>query len=174
MPFELEPTMTARLWFPQLDVYDTIRRMSCLLSEYDSISLERLYILDFFLANPPLLHRTHMPRDVRDEFVKLRIPRPENTFLSYPSAPILFHKMEGIQKEAIQTLLGKGLIDREQVTRGEVRASPLGSQLFSNQLSKLASQSEAPVISFLRSHFRTIGDADIEAFRRSSSLRRVG
>jgi hypothetical protein len=174
MPFELEREMTARLWFPQLDVYDTIRRMACLLSGRRAIGLERLYILDFFLANPPLLHRTHMPREVRDEFTKLKIPRPENTFLSYPSAPILFHKMEGIQKEAVQTLLGKGLIDRVQVTKGEVIPSPLGESLFGEQLSRLITQSEQAVLEFLLIHFRSIGDNDIETFRRSSSLRRVG
>lgn len=166
--------MTARLWFPQLDVYDTIRRMACLLSGRQTIRLERLYILDFFLANPPLLHRTHMPQRVRDEFTKLRIPRPEQTFLSYPSAPILFHKMEGIQKEAVQTLLGKGLIDREMVTRGEVVPSLLGKRLFGEQLARLATLNEQAVFAFLVTHFSSIGETDIETFRRSSSLRRVG
>jgi hypothetical protein len=166
--------MTARLWFPQLDVYDTIRRIACLLSGRQSIGLERLYILDFFLANPPLLHRTHMPQNVRDEFTKLKIPRPEQAFLSYPSAPILFHKMEGIQKEALQTLLGKGLIDREQVARGKVIPSNFGKHLFSEQLARLVTLNERTVLEFLVGHFANIGEADIEVFRRSSSLRRVG
>jgi hypothetical protein len=92
--------------------------------------MERLYIVDFFFANPPLLHKTHMPREVRNEFSQLTIPRPESVFLSYPSAPILFHRMEEIQKEGLRTLVGKGLIDRERLIRGEVWPSNAGAKLF--------------------------------------------
>jgi hypothetical protein len=167
--------MTARLWFPQLDVYDTIRRIGCLLNNWSSssIGLERLYILDFFLANAPLLHRTYMPQDVRADFAALRLPKPEQTFLSYPSAPLLFHKMEGIQKEAIQTMLGKGLIDGEKMTRGDVSASMAGTVIFAEQISKLITQAEIPVLRFLVSRYGKIGEGDIEALRKSCALRRV-
>jgi hypothetical protein len=71
--------MTGRLWYPQLDIYDSIRRMAGLLSLWPSKSLpsvERLYIADFYLANPPLLHKTHMPNDVRKKFTSLNILKP--------------------------------------------------------------------------------------------------
>lgn len=38
-----------RLWYPQLDVYDAIRRFSIIFAELgDYISPERLFIADFF------------------------------------------------------------------------------------------------------------------------------
>lgn len=167
--------MTARLWFPQLDVYDTIRRIACLLNGWSasSIGLERLYILDFFLANAPLLHRTYMPQNVRKEFTNLQIPKPDQTFVSYPSAPLLFHKMEGVQKEAIQTLIGKGLVDGDQIARGEVSASNIGAVLFAEQISKLITHTERPLLQFLTSQYGKIGEGDIEDLRKSSALRRV-
>jgi hypothetical protein len=106
--------MNGRLWYPQLDVYDAIRRIAGLLACWNPAarpSQERLYIADFYLANPPLLHKTHMSRDVRNEFNALGIDRPEKTFVSYPSAPILFQKMGEVQRQAFRTLVGKGLID---------------------------------------------------------------
>ena len=100
--------MNGRVWYPQLDVYDAVRRMGLLLSAWGEKwpVLERLYIADFYLANPPLLHKTRMPGDVREIFRKLSVPGPEKTFLSYPSAPILFYKMELIQKKAFHALVG--------------------------------------------------------------------
>lgn len=118
--------MIGRLWYPQLDAYDAIRRMGGLLAVWDAAtppSPERLYISDFYLANPPLLHPTHMSRDVRQEFNLLDVPRPEKSFVSYPSPTILFHKMAEVQREAFRTLSGKGLIDLSHLERGLVRPS---------------------------------------------------
>jgi hypothetical protein len=95
--------MMARLWFPQLDVYDAIRRMAGLLSFWDyqsPPSPERLYIADFYLANPPLLHKTHMSRDVRDQFNSLGVVRADKSFVSYPTAPLLFQRMDEVQRQA--------------------------------------------------------------------------
>lgn len=95
--------MSFRLWYPQLDVYDGVRRVACLLNHLGKrpVGLERLFILDFFFANPPLLHSTHMPQAVRREFTKVNVPRPDQTFLEYPSAPVLFQKMEPIRRQAL-------------------------------------------------------------------------
>src|SRR5262249_25310450 len=125
--------MIGRLWYPQLDVYDAIRRIAGLLAFWRPASppsQEQLYIADFYLANLPLLHKTHMSRDVRNEFNALGISRPEKCFLSYPSAPILFQKMDEVQRQAFRTLTGKGLIELSNLERGIVKPSAMGIALF--------------------------------------------
>lgn len=167
--------MSVRLWYPQLDVYDAVRRMSALLASWRlrPPSRERLYIVDFFFANPPLLHRTHMPDDVRKAFNGLEIVRPEKAFLSYPSAPILFQKMAEVQKQSLQTLIGKGLIDLDLLATGEVTPSEAGARLFKDRMIQLVQESENPLLEFLVCKFASIGDEDILALRRSSGLRRL-
>ncbi len=117
--------MSLRLWYPQLDVYDTVRRMLGLLNAWsgDTLTTERLYISDFYLANPELLHRTHMLSDVRRNFRELAIPKPEKAFLSYPSPQMLFAKMEPVQKEALRTLIGKGFIAIDALRLGHIESA---------------------------------------------------
>ena len=166
--------MTGRLWFPQLDVYDSVRRIGGLLSEWavDPPSPERLFVADFYLANPPLLHKTHMSRPVRSLFGLLGVERPEKSFVSYPSAPLLFHKMEEVQRLALRTITGKGLIDIELLERGIVRPSEAGAQLFDKQLASLLGGSERTLARFIVQHFIP-SYADIGDLRRSTGLRRA-
>lgn len=166
--------MSTRLWYPQLDVYDAIRRMACLVSrwEYRPPSTERLYILDFFFASPSLLHRVSMPQNVRTAFMKLGVVHPDQSFLSYPSAPILFKKMEAVQKDAVRTLAGKNLIDLERLEKGEVIASHSGAIVFSERFSEMMTQSERPVLEFLVGQFAMIGLDDIRDLRSRTGLRR--
>jgi hypothetical protein len=167
--------MTVRLWYPQLDVYDAVRRIAALLAGWKLRPpvRERLYIADFFFANAPLLHHTHMPEDIRKAFSALGIPRPENTFLSYPSAPILFQKMGEVQRQALQTLIGKGLINLETLSNGVVQPSLMGAELFEGSMAHLIPQSERPLLEFLTNKFAAIGDDDIFVLRRSTGLRRL-
>jgi hypothetical protein len=168
--------MIGRLWYPQLDIYDAIRRIAGLLLFWDPsspASEERLYIADFYFANPPLLHKTHMTSEVRKEFNSLGIPRPEKSFVSYPSAPLLFRKMEEVQKQAFRTLTGKGLIDLPSLERGIVKASEPGTTLFEEQFAPLFSEDERRLGQFIANSF-TRGGEQIEALRRSTGLRRVG
>ena len=166
--------MTGRLWYPQLDVFDTIRRVAALLSSYEAPpGIERLYIADFFLANPPLLHRTQMPQQTRRSFNKLRIPRPEKTFLTYPAAPLLFHKMEPIQKEAIRALSGKGLISPDGLRRGLVELTASGRDLLAQTTRTQITQHEAALVAFLTHDFAASSDLGPEGLRRRTGLRRV-
>src|SRR5689334_10307166 len=137
--------MSGRLWYPQLDIYDAVRRMAGLLLFWEPASLpsqERFYIADFYLANPPLLHNTRMPSEVRREFTSLAIPRPEKSFVSYPSAPLLFQKMEEVQTQAFRTLTGKGLIDVSSLEQGVVKPSDAGAALFEERFEPLFSDDE--------------------------------
>lgn len=167
--------MNFRLWYPQLDVYDAIRRMSVLTCRWvnDALSEERLMIVDFYLANPPLLYLTHMPNDIRQRFNELSVTRPEKSFLSYPATKVLFHRMEPIQNQALQTLVGKGLLNIDQYKKGVIYPSQEGAHIMRDQLSNFLSDSEQLVATFLVSHFGRIGLDDIHALRRSTGLRRV-
>lgn len=167
--------MIGRLWYPQLDVYDAIRRMAGLLALWNSTELpsqERLFIADFYLANPPLLHNTHMLNKVRQRFRELKIPRPRQEFVSYPSAPILFQKMDEVQRQAFRTLSGKGLINIDYLEQGKVRPSAGTTELFKGKFLALFSEKERKLAEFLVTDF-TSTDKEIAAIRRSTGLRRL-
>ncbi len=167
--------MNGRIWYPQLDVYDAVRRMALLLTAWGQEwpVVERLYIADFFFANPPLLHKTSMPSEVREKFQKLSIPRPEKTFLSYPSAPILFHKMEPIQKQAFQALVGRGVIDASSARSGLVKLTARGKAFVREELGNAATGNEYGLIEFLTSQFAVIGDDNTRELRGRTGLRRI-
>lgn len=167
--------MNFRLWYPQLDVYDAIRRLASILVRWHprQASSERLAILDFYFANPPLLHHTHMPSEVRKAFHALTIPRPERTFVSYPSAQLLFHKMAAVQTDALKTLVGKGLLDSMLFTKDSMRPSARGLTVFNANLVPLLAPTERETLTFLTEHFSKIGDEDIGELRRSTGLRRM-
>lgn len=166
--------MNGRLWYPQLDVYDTVRRMGLLLSAWQEHppSIERLLIADFYLVNPPLIHKTSMPESVRDEFRQLRVPRPEKTFLSYPAAPILFHRMEPIQRKALQALIGKRVIASGAIRRGTAQLSEFGKSFVEQELAEYATPQEEKLIIFLVTRFAVIGDGNMRDLRRRTGLRR--
>ena len=167
--------MTIRLWYPQLDIYDCIRRMGLLLSSWSEIpvSIERFYICDFYLANPPLIYATHMTQSVRKEFTELQVPKPDKTFLSYPSSQLLFHKMEPIQKQALQTVTGKGLIDEVLLKNGFISQSALGKGTFSKIYQSAKDDKEKDLAQFLTTHYAGMAHNDMREFRRHSGLRRV-
>ena len=156
--------MSARLWYPQFDVYDTARRIGVLLRSFEAPpGLERLYIADFYLANPPLLHRTSMSMGTRQRFREIGIPSPGKTFVSYPAAPLLFHKMEPVQREAVSALQGRGLVASELLCVGKVALTSLGVQTFESQ-GQLCSSAESVLCEFLAKHFAAteeIGNRDL-------------
>mgnify|MGYP003388463268 CR=1 FL=1 len=163
--------MNSRLWYPQLDVYDAIRRI-CLILQYfkESPGIERLYISDFFLANPPLLHRISMSSEVRKSFMALKITRPDKTFISYPSSLLLFHKMEPIQKEAINALRGKGLLSMDYFERGKVKFVQKANGLF--PFETICTQEEQELCIFLTTMFSSSSELDNQELRRKTGLRR--
>ncbi|MCG7876960.1 MAG: hypothetical protein N0C90_11590 [Candidatus Thiodiazotropha endolucinida] len=163
--------MSARLWYPQLDVYDAIRRMCVLLQYFDEPpGAERLYISDFFLANPPLLHRTSMTAEVRKSFMELKIPRPDKVFVSFPSSLLLFHKMEPIQKEAINALKGRGLLSLDDYKLGKVVLTGKTEELFSVDV--MSSEDEQGLCTFLATKFSSQSQIGNQELRRKTGLRR--
>lgn len=167
--------MITRLWYPQLDVYDAVRRLCFLLfgCNNNSAPMERLYIADFYLANPPLLHKTSMPMSVRAHFNSIEIPKPDKTFLSYPSPPLLFHKMEPIQRKAIQAMAGRDIIDSGEFQRGIAALSEFGSRFVETKLFVDATPQELRLIDFLVNHFVLVANEDMLDLRRRTGLRRM-
>ncbi len=162
--------MSSRLWYAQLDVYDTVRRMCLLLSSSTQVlGVERFCILDFYLATPSLLHETTMKFEMRKAFLTLKIPKPKNSFISYPAPPILFHKMEPIQKKALIELGGKGLIEIENFNKGRVKLTSLGRQKF--PIAKIATANEIAIANFLIEEFSSIEEIGNKQLRSQTGLR---
>lgn len=163
--------MNSRLWYPQLDVYDTIRRMSVLLQSFGTRpSAERLCIADFYLATPLLLHDTSMQLEMRHAFNDLKIQKPKKGFVSYPAPQILFHKMEPIQKQALLELSGKGLVSNELLNTGKVQLTSLGYEKF--PLETMTSPEEIKICFFLTSKFSVIEEVGNRQLRLQTGLRR--
>lgn len=165
--------MNLRLWYPQLDVYDTVRRMLGLLIAWpdQDLTAERFYISDFYLANPPLLHRTHMPLEIRKEFQALSIVKPEKGFLSFPSPQMLFAKMEPVQKEALRTLVGKSFVALDALRAGKIVADEKLAQIGDIVV---MNSDERRVVGFLTSAFARIGAGVPGDLRLATGLRRPG
>jgi hypothetical protein len=114
-----------------------------------------------------------MSREVRNEFNALEIIRPEKSFVSYPSAPILFQKMDAVQRQAFRTLTGKGLIDLPKLERGTVTPSAAGLELFEERFVPLFCEMERRRAEFIANSFAQ-SDQEIFTLRRSTGLWRVG
>lgn len=140
--------MILRQWYPQLDIYDTIRRMSVMLRMFDTPpGVERLCIADFFLATPELLHKTTMSLEVRNKFRNLEILRPDKSYVVLPASQLLFHKMEPIQNQALTELRGRDLVDGELFSKGKVTLTPLGHKVLAAE--NMCMDREAEISLFL-------------------------
>lgn len=164
--------MSSRLWYPQLDVFDAIRRFGLLLRGFDAPpGLERLYIGDFYLSTPSLLHRATMTMEMRREFRALEILPPDKSFVSYPTVPLFFHKMEPVQKQAIFEIRGRGLLLEEKLEHGSVALSVLGQAMF-NSNGFTYTKEEELVSHFLTRTFLSIKNVTQKEFRLRTGLRR--
>lgn len=165
--------MAFRIWYPQLDVFDCIRRISLLASLRPKklSSLERMLIGDFFFANPPLIHKVPMPDEVRKQFMELKIRRPEKTFLSYPAAPLLFHKMEPVQRRALKAMSAKNLLIREVFDQRQIELTDLGRDVLRDQL--FFTTAEKKLSCFIANKLIAIGEENIEDLRNRTGLRRL-
>lgn len=161
-----------RLWYPQLDVYDAIRRICLLLNHFETPpGIERLTIADFYLANPSLLHKTSMPMDTRNAFRELKIDPPEKGFVNLPSPAILFHKMEPTQKQAIAELSGRGLISNDALHVGRFMLTLAGQSLSLN--SSISTDKEKCICIFLTKKFLTSEEIGNKKLREQTGLRRL-
>lgn len=167
--------MMTRIWYPQLDIYHAIRRVAALLYfwEENTAPLERLYISDFYFANPPLLHNVHMPANVRATFKDLEIQKPEKSFLTYPTPSILFHKMESIQKKAVQAMVAKNLLNSDAIHKGEALLSSFGVEFAESSVVGGLSEKDTKLVEFLARSFSQISGGDSVDLRKRTGLRRM-
>ncbi|NKF23614.1 ABC-three component system middle component 5 [Solimonas marina] len=163
--------MNSHLWYPQLDLIDTIRRLATLLRAFTSApGFERLCIADFYLANPPLLHHASMPAEVRKVFLSLQITKPEKSFLTYPSAPLLFRRMEPTQKDAVDAMLGRGLLSNDLAMSGKYWLSKTSVV---QSLSDLGNEEELKLCRFIVEAFLGPEDIGNLELKRRTGLSRV-
>ena len=166
--------MNDRLWYPQLDVYDCVRRVGALLQAFpDAPGTERLCIADFYLANPPLLHWTHMRQSVRSSFNRLHIVTPKRSFLSFPAPALLFSKMEPVQRGAVRALGGKGLVSFEKLHRGVVSLTEDGREVFAASADALLGDGDTELVRFLALEFAATSEEGSLELRKSTGLRRT-
>lgn len=127
--------MKSRLWYPQLDPSSAVRRFARLLRLWSKSSetMERLFIADFFLASPNLIDRLQMPSEYRKKYTSLGLPKPKDSFLTFPSSSMLFHTMEPVQKEGLNSMAGKALLELSDYEVSKVKLSDEGL-LFSEKL----------------------------------------
>jgi hypothetical protein len=165
--------MAHRIWYPQLDVFDCIRRICILLSFRDDqpISIERLLIADLFLSSPPLLHSVSMPSEVRKHFGELGVRQLAKSFLDYPAAPLLFHKMEPVQRRALHSLVSKNVLDSERYARRELCLTKEGLSLTLDKFK--GSDSEIDLAKFLMTELVILSQDNIEDLRKRTGLRRL-
>lgn len=164
--------MSSRLWYPQLDVFDSIRRFGRLLRDFEAPpGLERLCIGDFYLSTPSLLHQASMTMEMRREFLSLAIQPPDKSFVSYPAVPLLFHKMEPVQKQAIFEIRGRGLLLEDKFEHGSVALSELGQATF-NSDGFVYTEEEELVSLFLTKTFLSLENVEQKEFRLRTGLRR--
>ncbi|UFS68238.1 hypothetical protein LO749_21610 (plasmid) [Paracoccus denitrificans] len=139
----------------------------------EGIFRERLFILDFYFSNAPMLHNTKMKFDVRSRFRELTIPRPEKSFLTYPSPRLLFHQMEPVQKDAVSALLGKGLAQHMDDDTRVLTLSTEGRSLYDSELQKHIGEFERNLATFLIEDFGPATENGMKELRESTGLRRA-
>ena len=113
-----------------------------------------------------------MTQGARQEFWELSVPRPEAAFLFYPAPPLLFKKMEPVQKGAILAMTGKGLLGIDGYQRGIGMLTASGKSLFQMILRDFIASEEEQLIRFLTHHFVASGVSSIEELRQRTALRR--
>ena len=146
-----------RIWHPMYDPYHCGFRMLRLLSVQPALDIEVLFILDFYLLFPFLLHKASMPETVRAKFRELRVEKYQDQFLQVPSPQSLYRDLSVIQKTSLVGLAARGLIDPTAYQKGvaELNAESVPSKL-SGRIASV-NQADAALVNFLVNQFAPLG-----------------
>lgn len=168
--------MKSRLWYPQLDVASTARRLVRLLREWNvrETSLERLFVADYFLASPELLGDIKMPDDLRKIYSNQKFPKRKDSFVSFPSPVILFHSMNPIQVKALASLVAKEVVDRDEYALGKARLTEVGMDAADRLSSLHAGSLETSALAFLGMAFSRVDFSTKTDLRARTGLRYYG
>ncbi|WP_353619100.1 ABC-three component system middle component 5 [Stappia sp. BW2] len=150
--------MFSLAYTPAYDPYHTVFRFLVLLtsSETESFGYRSIRAADFFLCFPWSLKGVRAPRDVegfsrtRNSIVK---KYPKSGYDNFPSARVVFERMEIVQATAASALAGSNMIDDFDVSNG--RLTLRRNNVPSNLMVSVRSSSEriADLVQFLAVNF---------------------
>lgn len=168
--------MNYRLWYPQLDVASTARRFVRLMNMWkdSAVSLERLFVADYFLASPELLGDIKMPDDLRKAFSAQKFPKKRDSFVAFPSPGILFHSMNAIQVKAFVSLVAKDVADRETYDQGKAKLTASGLRTAYRLSDLQPSALETDALHFLDAAFSRVEFSSKSDLRARTGLRYYG
>lgn len=159
-----------RIWLPGQDGYHAAFRMLRIMSSNNAdMELEKLFILDFLLAYPTLLHKVYMPMELKRDFRALDIQKPEEFFLKLPSSVSLFRDMELIQAEAVKSLVGKAIFDKNLYLKKIISLDP---EKMPKELAKKVLQRNAQEHALIHFLVSTYGGRPIKDLQDSTGLKR--
>lgn len=107
------------------DPYNAAFRVLQILSFKSQLEMpvERVHILDFYLAFPYLIQKIRATRAIK-AFIKAnkldQLPKP---YSDLPRPVVIFQKMRPIQEAAMQTLCLQGILDIDAYAQGTLRRS---------------------------------------------------
>ena len=165
--------MKSRLWYPQLDVASAARRFLRILDGWqgDALSIERLFVLDYFVATPALIGDIKMTNTYRNRYGELGLPKKKNEFVVFPPATLLFHSMTPIQKRALVSLVAKEILSKESYDVGAVALTNIGRRTASDLSNVHQDETETIALDFMVSLMATDEFASNSDLRNRTGLR---
>jgi hypothetical protein len=152
-----EAVRPVRIWHPMFDPYHCGFRMLRLLFAKSPQEVEVLFILDFYLLFPFLLHAASMPETVRARFRALKVERQQDQFVQVPSPQSLYRDLSVIQRTSLAGLVARKLVDPSEFQRGLVYLDLRSVPVHLNSRIARANRADAPLIDFLVNAIATIG-----------------
>ena len=165
--------MKSRLWFPQLDVASAARRFVRILDCWrgEALSVERLFVFDYFVATPALIGDIKMTNTHRKRYGELGLPKKRDEFVKFPPATLLFHSMTPIQKRALVSLVAKNVLSKESYDAGAVALTDSGQQTARDLLLVYQGEAETIALDFMASLMATDEFASKSDLRSRTGLR---
>ncbi|MEM9359170.1 MAG: ABC-three component system middle component 5 [Pseudomonadota bacterium] len=165
--------MKSRLWYPQLDVASAARRFVRILDcwQEQALSIERLFVFDYFIATPALIGDIKMTASFRRRFGELALPKKSNEFIIFPPAALLFHSMTPIQKRALVSLVAKEIVDKVSYETGTVVLTDVGRRTATELSDIYQGEAENIALEFMTSLLSTKEFANKSDLRNRTGLR---
>ncbi|MCP1292937.1 MULTISPECIES: ABC-three component system middle component 5 [unclassified Chromobacterium] len=104
------------IYHPAYDVYHCIFRIFFILSRFSAVEIEKLKIIDFYLAFPSSLSEISLPRGSGK--LKNAALKTENQYHGPMNTKRTYQEISGIQDSAIGFLIAANLIDIDQYKLG--------------------------------------------------------
>lgn len=165
--------MKSRLWYPQLDVASAARRFVRILDHWqgEPLSVERLFVFDYFVATPALIGGIKMTNAYRKRYGELGLPKRKDEFVIFPPATLLFHSMTPIQKRALVSLVAKKVLSKEGYDSGAVVLTDIGQKTASDLSNVYQGEAETIALDFMSSLMATDEFASKSDLRSRTGLR---